>query len=216
MEGGDYSTSSVYTASIDTDRKLITVDVSGYVDDVNSGSIVDNGLILIADNGEDEIHAMGLYAKDTKSGLYPYVSITYDDSVFVTGSATDSATEFTGSYLSKPYEFISYNHKNKLQSGDTFICQVDIQETFRRRSLNYDSRSKYVSGDVYYRLVDKTRGRVYMDYNDKNKISLNDYSMYVQIDTTNMPDAVYTIELKYTDTEDITLKQELTDFIIDD
>lgn len=191
----------------------MTLPLNDYIEDYQSGSFANNGLIFKVEN--QELYRLSFYSKDDYSGNEPKVFINYDDHVFITGSYNSGgAHQFTGSYLKNSFDFISYNHDITVSEGEKLQCQVDIDFKYKRRGLNYEDYNYYVE-DVNYSIFDETRSKWFLSENDKNKLDIDVESMYLSLDTTNFPVGAYTTHCSHV-SGSYTVKSKINRFVVVD
>jgi hypothetical protein len=184
--GGDYYT------DLSIPNESITVSHSFPLAQYLTSSVYNSGLILIS-TGSGVVYT-SYYTRHTKSSLKPYVVSFIDDYTPITGSSTlfNSGSIPTESFRLRPYSFNS-----ALTVGNEFSVRFTFEHTYNRMTFAYSTSTTYVP-NLLYSITDESTKTVLVDYNEKNKVYLNDGN-YINFSTENFKAGVYSIKVKWID-----------------
>jgi len=122
--GGTWYTSSWCSQSFEYQSSDVYMDITSMALSWISGTIPNNGLIIIS---SDELVSTGsgfvlkYYSKDTNTIYSPYIDVSWDDSVFITGSESTSSVTFVTN---------SAGINTTITSGSTFSINGGISGSF--------------------------------------------------------------------------------------
>jgi hypothetical protein len=171
--GGDYISSSLCSAAFPMESRDLEVDVTN----IFSGSFPPNGVLLKVSD-EDSAFDYGLnffFSNQTKTIYNPELRISWDDSVYVTGSlqVLDISSGKHSVYIN--------NMKSAYQTHETprlnVLCRDKyVSKTFQSwptRTYPHNDYSNYkaLPSSSYYRVTDKFTNEIIIDFSDYTKIS---------------------------------------------
>ena len=194
--GGDFYTASNYTASqnfshANTDIKMdITNIVYGWL----SGSISNNGLILVT-SLEDSQNPSGynkleFFSTETNTIYSPYLDTIWDDSIYTTGSLLPITT-------SRSFNLIIQNMGREYKCGSIPRINVFARDNSPLKNynkglqLNQYTTSSYVPSSTYYSIKDNESEEVIIDFDSGTKLSCDGDINYFFLDTTGLPQERY-------------------------
>jgi hypothetical protein len=199
-EGGTWYLSGSTSQSFNYEPDDVRMDITNITNNWLSGLIPNNGIIIHhgLDNENDTLDygVLKFYSKETNTIYEPKLEITWDDSVFVTGSllpVTGSAEE--------GYKVVLTNLKTKYPADSTIKVRVKGRDMYPLKSFGttfeYD-QSKYLpSGSAYYQLEDYKTGEVIYPFGNYTKVSCDSTSNYFNMSLNTLPiNRTYKIKIK--------------------
>jgi len=198
-EGGvwyiPYEASQHYSYERDDIRMDITDIVNGWIynEFTNNGLILRHGL----ENEEDQLDygVLKFFSKETNTIYEPKLEITWDDSVFNTGSLEP----VTGS-AEDGYKVVLTNFKTKYVKDSKVKIRVKGRDKYPQKSFGttfeYD-QAKYLPETTYYQLEDYITGEIVFPFGDYTKVSCDSISNYFVMDLETLPmKRTYHLKLK--------------------
>lgn len=163
----------------------VRIDISRMVYAWISGSIVNNGLILLHGDESSSIDygSLKFFSKETNTVYSPYIDVCWNDSVFNTGSADPIQirdTVVNMKNMAAEYKFGS-------------IVRMDVAarkrypvKTFTNRFSDYNV-PYYLPSSSYYQIKDAESEDTIIPYDDFTKLSFDGSSNYFMLDTSGLP-----------------------------
>ena len=180
----------------------INMDITNVVKGWVCGCIPNEGIILISSlessttNGIDS--TVKFFSKETNTIYQPYIDISWDDSVYITGSMVP----LTGTI---PYTVVLQNLSKEYKFGNIPRINVFAREKFPLKNFTKGyQQNTYLSSSLlpsasYYSIKDNESENVVIDFDDNTKLSSDGNIHYFNIDTTGLPvERFYRILIKTT------------------
>ena len=180
----------------------INMDITNVVKGWVCGCIPNEGIILISSlessttNGIDS--TVKFFSKETNTIYQPYIDISWDDSVYITGSMIP----LTGTI---PYTVVLQNLSKEYKFGNIPRINVFAREKFPLKNFTKGyQQNTYLSSSLlpsasYYSIKDNESENVVIDFDDNTKLSSDGNIHYFNIDTTGLPvERFYKILIKTT------------------
>jgi hypothetical protein len=194
--------SLICSQSFDYTTSDINMDITNIVKGWLCGCVPNEGIILVrsletvATNGIDS--TIKFFSKETNTIYQPYIDISWDDSVYTTGSMVP----LTGII---PYTVIVQNLSKEYKFGSIPRINVFAREKFPLKNfikgyqqINYLSSSLLPSAS-YYSIKDNESENIVVDFDENTKLSSDGNIHYFKIDTTGLPvERFYRILIKTT------------------
>lgn len=205
-EGGDFDDSyDKIQVSMDDQNMQLNIDITEYLRDIDNSVISNNGIILIPSS---TARNFAMYSRQSEYAI-PYVNIFYDDYDINTG---DKVSTFD---VINEIPIIKCRLSNSLFTvNDTLEAQLIILKKYKRESYERTNKIQYLP-NIKYRLVDKTRGRLLVDYRDETRVSVTPDGNFLLLDLENLLHGFYTISFKYKHPESKKSISESIDFRIE-
>ena len=143
----------------------------------NSGFIIkraDSQEFTAVDDGE-----LNFFSMDTHTIFPPYLDISWDDSVYDTGSATDSKIKKTG----ECYVTLK-NNKEKFRTSEEYKFKLNVRELYPTRKYVTSSNFldvKYFTSKSYYSLVDYATEETLIPFGEESKLSADAEGMHFKL-----------------------------------
>ena len=191
--GGDFITSSNYIASqsYNSSNSDIKMDIGNIVNAWINGSIQNNGLILVTSLETSSLasnNTLRFFGSQTNTIYSPYLSVSWDDSQYITGSMLPSLHPY-GVVLQNVHE--SYKFGNVVRI-DTFARPKNPLKNFIiGTQANYYLTSSYLPATSYYMIKDNESEEVIIDFDSNTKLSCDGVTNYFMLDTTGLPQERY-------------------------
>jgi len=179
----------------------LRIDVTDIVSAWMSGSIPNNGLILLhsGETGTCDYGKLRFFSKETNTIYQPYLDVAWDNSVFDTESLSG-----TGSLdpLNTQDAVVSLSRLQRTyQSGE--IVRVDVfgrkrypQKTFTNRLSDY-VEPQYLPYESFYSIRDAETEMVIVPYDKYTRLSCDSRGNYFTLDTAGLPqERYYRIEIR--------------------
>jgi hypothetical protein len=198
--GGTWYTASEASQSYNYEPDDVRMDVSGIVRLWLSGSLPNNGFIvhhsLNNESDTTDYGALKFFSKETNTIYEPKLELTWDDSIFVTGSLTS----VTGSISDDDYKIIFTNLKSKYAKDSIVKIRLKGRDAYPMKSFGtsfeYD-QTKYLPTTSYYQIEDYVTGDVVFPFGDYTKISCDSNGNYFKMDLSTLPEnRTYKLKLK--------------------
>ncbi len=198
--GGTWYTASEASQSYNYEPDDVRMDVSGIVRLWLSGSLPNHGFIvhhsLQNEANTNDYGALKFFSKETNTIYEPKLEITWDDSVFNTGSLSP----VTGSISDDDYKVVFTNLKTKYPKDTIVKIRLKGRDAYPLKSFGttfeYD-QSKYLPTSSYYQVEDYVTGDVVFPFGDFTKISCDSNGNYFKMDLSTLPEGrTYRLKLK--------------------
>lgn len=198
--GGTWYTASEASQSYNYEPDDVRMDVSGIVRLWLSGSLPNHGFIvhhsLSNESNTTDYGALKFFSKETNTIYEPKLEITWDDSVFNTGSLSG----VTGSISDDDYKIILTNLKTKYPKDTIVKIRLKGRDAYPLKSFGttfeYD-QVKYLPTSSYYQIEDYVTGDVVFPFGDFTKISCDSNGNYFKMDLSTLPEGrTYRLKLK--------------------
>lgn len=171
--------------SFDYQSSDVRIDVSDMVYAWLSGSIVNNGLIVMHSDESSSIDygTLKFFSKETNTVHSPYLDVCWEDATFDTGSADpirirDAVVNMKN--MASEYKFGS-------------IVRMDVSarkrypvKTFTNRVSDYIA-PYYLPTSSYYQIKDAESEETMIPYDEFTKLSFDGSSNYFMLDTSGLP-----------------------------
>lgn len=189
--GGDFISTVSASQLFDYSNSDIKMDVTNIVNKWISGSIQNNGLILMTSLESSSLLSQNMlkfFGIETNTIYSPYLDILWDDSVYVTGSLEQSTF---------PYTIVLQNVKNEYKFGSFPRINVYSRPQYQLKNfkkglqLSQYMTSSYLPSSSYYMIKDNESEEVFVDFDDGTKLSCDGNINYFKIDTTGLPQERY-------------------------
>jgi len=126
------------------------------------------------DDGE-----LNYFSVDTHTIFPPFLDISWDDSVYDTGSATDDKIKKTG----ECYVTLK-NNKEKFRTSEEYKFRLNVRELYPTRKFVTSSNFldvKYFTSKSYYSLVDYATEDVLIPFGEESKLSADAEGMHFKL-----------------------------------
>lgn len=160
-----------------------------------SGSIANNGFILIhgGEAGSSDCGKLRFFSKDTNTIYQPYIDVSWDDSVFVTGSLEGSgsldALNINDAIVSLPKLQKTYKSADVVRI-DVFGRKKYPQKTFTNKLSDYLEPS-YLPYDSFYSIRDAESELSIIPMDNYTRLSCDGNGNYFMLDTSGLPQERY-------------------------
>lgn len=194
--------SLVCSQSFDYTTSDINMDITTIVKSWLCGCVPNEGIILvssletIATNGIDS--TIKFFSKETNTIYQPYIDISWDDSVYTTGSMV----ALTGTI---PYTVVIQNLSKEYKFGNIPRINVFAREKYPLKNFTKGyQQNVYLSSSLlpsasYYCIKDNESQNIVIDFDENTKLSSDGNIHYFKIDTTGLPvERFYRILIKTT------------------
>jgi hypothetical protein len=191
--GADYITSSNYMASqsYNNTNSDIKMNIGNIVNAWLNGSIANNGLILVTSLETSDLasnNTLRFFGTQTNTIYSPYLDVSWDDSVYNTGSMLPVA---------HPYGVVLQDVKKSYSFGS--IARIDafarprnpLKNFVKGTQSNYYLSSSYLPTSSYYMIKDNESEEILIDFSENSKLSCDGYINYFMLDTTAFPQERY-------------------------
>lgn len=180
----------------------INMDITNIVKGWICGCIPNEGIILISSLESSTANGINstvkFFSKETNTIYQPYIDISWDDSVYITGSMVplNGIIPFTTviQNLSKEYKF-----------GTIPRINVFAREKYPLKNFTKGyQQNSYLSSSLlpstsYYCIKDNESENILIDFDDNTKLSSDGNIHYFKLDTTGLPvERFYRILIKTT------------------
>jgi len=172
----------------------INVDVTNIVKGWLCGCVPNEGIILMTSlelSGIDNINGtIKFFSKETNTIYSPYLDVSWDDSVYNTGSMTT-----LNGY--NPYTVVVKNLSREYKFGSLIRINLFAREKSPLKNfVKGTQQSQYLSSsllssDTYYAIKDNESENMVVDFDDYTKLSCDGSVHYFNLDTTTLPVARY-------------------------
>jgi len=172
----------------------INMDVTNIVKGWLCGCVPNEGMILMTSlelSGIDNINGtIKFFSKETNTIYSPYLDVSWDDSVYNTGSMVP-----LGGY--NPYTVVVKNLNKEYKFGSLIRINVFAREKSPLKNfIKGTQQSQYLSSsllssDTYYAIKDNESENMVVDFDDYTKLSCDGSIHYFNLDTTTLPVARY-------------------------
>jgi hypothetical protein len=210
--GGTWYTASEASQSYNYEPDDVRMDVSGIVRLWLSGSLPNNGFIvhhsLNNESDTTDYGALKFFSKETNTIYEPKLELTWDDSIFVTGSLTS----VTGSISDDDYKIVFTNLKTKYAKDSIVKIRLKGRDAYPMKSFGtsfeYD-QTKYLPTTAYYQIEDYVTGDIVFPFGDYTKISCDSNGNYFKMDLSTLPEnRTYKLKLKVVESDISTIIDE--------
>ena len=198
--GGTWYTASEASQSYNYEPDDVRMDVSDIVRLWLSGSLPNHGFIvhhsLENEANTTDYGILKFFSKETNTIYEPKLEITWDDSIFITGSLSG----VTGSISDDDYKIVLTNLKTKYPKDTIVKIRLKGRDAYPLKSFGttfeYD-QVKYLPTSSYYQIEDYITGDVVFPFGDFTKISCDSNGNYFKMDLSTLPDnRTYKLKLK--------------------
>ena len=192
----------ICSQSFDYTTSDINMDITTIVKSWLCGCVPNEGIILVssletvATNGIDS--TIKFFSKETNTIYQPYIDVSWDDSVYLTGSMVS----LTGTI---PYTVVIQNLSKEYKFGSVPRINVFAREKYPLKNfvkgyqLNAYLSSSLLPSSSYYCIKDNESENVLIDFDENTKLSSDGNIHYFKIDTTGLPvERFYRILIKTT------------------
>lgn len=178
----------------------VQIPVNNIVYEWLSGSIQNNGFLLIH-GGESDFSNYGklrFYSKETNTIYQPYIDVSWDDSVFETGSLGGTGSleplNINGAIVSLPKLQKVYTSGDTVRI-DVFGRQKYPQKTFTNKLSDY-LEPMYLPRDSFYSIKDAESEMTVIPKDNFTRLSCDGNGNYFMLDMSGLPqERYYTIEI---------------------
>ena len=180
----------------------INMDITNIVKGWICGCIPNEGIILISSLESSTTNGINstvkFFSKETNTIYQPYIDISWDDSVYTTGSMVP----ITGTV---PFTTVIQNLSKEYKFGTIPRINVFAREKFPLKNFTKGyQQSSYLSSSLlpsasYYSIKDNESENIVIDFDDNTKLSVDGNIHYFNLDTTGLPiERFYRILIKTT------------------
>ena len=178
-----YSYNDELDLSFDVSAPILKFYIYSALNNYGENGIPNNGFIIkradsqehtAVDDGE-----LNFFSMDTHTIFPPYLDISWDDSVYDTGSATDSKIKKTG----ECYVTLK-NNKEKFRTSEEYKFKLNVRELYPTRKFVTSSNFldvKYFTSKSYYSLVDYATEETLIPFGEESKLSADAEGMHFKL-----------------------------------
>lgn len=156
---------------------------ASYLSSTYPDGITNNGFILKRSESQEFNTVLdsrlNFFSLDTHTIYPPYIDISWDDSVYDTGSATDNTILKTGDI------FVTLrNNKLEYRQGEEIKFRLNVRELYPTRRFVTSSNYldvKYFTSKSYYSVIDYITKDTVIPFDDHTKLSADSQGMYFKI-----------------------------------
>lgn len=193
-----YSTGTSQSFNHHSDKDIY-MDVSGIINSIVSGSIVNDGIIL---KNSDDIefdpnykYKLTYFSRDTNTIHSPCLELKWDDSVFYPNTGSKSIATTSDLVISVG------NNPGEFKNTDVYKFKVNCREKHPIRTFTTSSVyavGKYMPQTSYYSVVDMDTDNVIIDFDDNyTKISADGEGSYFFLYMNGLqPERYYKLQIK--------------------
>ena len=145
--------------------------------------IENNGFLIKRANSQEHTAIddgeLNFFSMDTHTIFPPYLNISWDDSSYDTGSATDSTTLKTGEIFTT-----LRNNKGSYKTVEEPKFRLNVRELYPTRKFVTSSNYldvKYFTSKSYYSLVDYATEETIIPFGEESKLSADSEGMYFKL-----------------------------------
>lgn len=189
--GGDLISTISSSQSFNKSNSDIKMNITNIVNEWITGSIQNNGLILITSLESSSLlnqNNLKFFSTETNTIYSPYLDVYWDDSVYVTGSLESSIF---------PYTIVLQNVKNEYKFGS--LPRINVYSRPQNQLKNFKKglqlsqyiTSSYLPSTSYYMIKDNESEEVFIDFDEGTKLSCDGNINYFKLDTTGLPQERY-------------------------
>lgn len=185
----------VSTQSFKYQTADVRMDITNIASAWLTGSIQNNGLILMHGGDADQIHygKLRFFSKESNTIYQPYVDVAWDDSTFSTASIDGSGSlgelSIRDAVVSLP------RLRREYRSAD--VVRIDVagrdrypQKTFTNRLSDYMEPS-YLPRESYYSVLDAESNAVVIPVDSFTKLSCDANGNFFNLDMSGLPQERY-------------------------
>ena len=186
------NTGSLLTCKQDYSYQIsnLDMDVTNIVKSWICGCIPNEGIILISSMELSDISnnnaVIKFFSKETNTIYSPLLDISWDDSVYLTGSMqpVNSLIPYTVTLknINKEYKLGSVNRVNVFARDKN-----PLKNFVRTTQLTQFLTSSLLSQESYFAIMDNESEKYILDFDENTKLSCNGNIHYFVFDTTNFP-----------------------------
>jgi len=172
----------------------INVDVTNIVKGWLCGCVPNEGVILMTSlelSGIDNVNGtIKFFSKETNTIYSPYLDVSWDDSVYNSGSMVP-----LGGY--NPYTVVVKNLSREYKFGSLVRINLFAREKSPLKNfVKGTQQSQYLSSSLlstntYYAIKDNESENMVVDFDDYTKLSCDGSVHYFNLDTTTLPVSRY-------------------------
>ena len=182
--GGDVDVNLVSTQSFEYNSSDIEMNVSNIVNAWVDETTVNDGFLVQFDpsneNDSNEYGSMKFFSKETNTIYQPKLKVSWDDSVFATGSLNP---------LIEDDIFVTFKRLKSRYSVDTqTLIRVFGRERFPLKNytnLHIYNDVKYLPETTYYQIYDAITHEVIIPFSEYSKVSCGDQGNFFRLDFSN-------------------------------
>jgi len=178
--GPDYHVSRSYGYGDNLDLSFdVTKTVAKYLDN----DVPNDGFLIKRANSQEHTAIddgeLNFFSSDTHTIFPPYLDISWDDSLYDTGSATDNNIIKTG----ETYVTLR-NNKEKFRTSEEYKFRLNVRELYPTRKFVTSSNFldvKYFTSKSFYSLVDYATEDVLIPFGEESKLSADAEGMHFKL-----------------------------------
>jgi hypothetical protein len=178
--GPDYNVSRSYGYGDNLD---LSFDVTKTVIKHLNNDVPNDGFLIKRANSQEHTAIddgeLNFFSSDTHTIFPPYLDISWDDSLYDTGSATDNNIIKTG----ETYVTLR-NNKEKFRTSEEYKFRLNVRELYPTRKFVTSSNFldvKYFTSKSFYSLVDYATEDVLIPFGKESKLSADAEGMHFKL-----------------------------------
>jgi hypothetical protein len=194
--------SLICSQSYDYTTSDINMDITSIVKGWICGCVPNEGIILVSSLESSTVDGIDstvkFFSKETNTIYQPYIDISWNDSVYITGSMVP-LTGIT------PYTIVIQNLSKEYKFGSIPRINVFAREKYPLKNFTKGyQQNSYLSSSLlpsasYYCIKDNESENTIIDFDDNTKLSSDGNIHHFKIDTTGLPvERFYKILIKTT------------------
>jgi hypothetical protein len=178
----------------------INMDVTEIVNSWICGCVPNEGIILLSSleisTADANVSRLRFYSRDTNTIYTPSLDVSWDDSVYVTGSLVSVSENI-------PFVVVARSVNKNYKFGS--VPRIDVYARAKNPLKNFVKgyqMNQYITSSLlpsssYYAIKDNESERMILDFDEATKLSCDGNLHYFTIDTTSLPEErFYRILLK--------------------
>jgi hypothetical protein len=156
---------------------------SSLFSDTYPNGITNNGFLIKRSDSQEftaiDDGELNFFSMDTHTIFPPFLDISWDDSIYDTGSATNDKVKSTG----ECYVTLR-NNKEKFRTSEEYKFRLNVRDLYPTRKFTTTSNFldvKYFTSRSFYSLVDYATEEVLIPFGEESKLSADAEGMHFKI-----------------------------------
>jgi hypothetical protein len=169
--------------SFDITSPLLKHTSSSLFSDTYPNGITNNGFLIKRSDSQEftaiDDGELNFFSMDTHTIFPPFLDISWDDSIYDTGSATNDKVKSTG----ECYVTLR-NNKEKFRTSEEYKFRLNVRDLYPTRKFTTTSNFldvKYFTSRSFYSLVDYATEEVLIPFSEESKLSADAEGMHFKI-----------------------------------
>jgi hypothetical protein len=206
-----YGYGDVLDISFDVTSPIIKYYSGSYLSSTYPEGIENNGFILKRSSSQEfnslDDGTLDFFSLDTHTIYPPYLDISWDDSIYDTGSATNNNILKSGDIF-----MTLRNNKGKYKKEEEITFRLNVRELYPTRKFVTSSNYldvKYFTSKSYYSLLDYATEETVIPFDNHTKLSADNQGMYFKLYMGGLQEGrYYKLLFKHENNDGITVFDE--------